>query len=333
MKTSRVAFLALALFAATNVRAASVVVLPVRAVNLEPGEAAAIGTLLAQSYARLSGQEVLGPDITPAKEGSPSAAAPVQGASETIECTAVGLMRNVVVVATGHRGAAGLEGNDSKIILQAVRRGPGGETIYAAELVALGMADIDDVTKRLAAALFEKRPAQETRTLDTVTRFEGAPTNRTFTRKVFGVRTAAIVPVATGISYQPTVALAFDGRLESRNYFLEFGAGFTAPASSRHDAESLGSLFAEIGASYFLANDTVSPYIGAGVSPRILLANESGVSLAPYLQLGLMFPRESTSRLYVDLRAAQNVLPIGRGDDSGRDVYPTELGLQAGIGW
>ena len=96
---------------------------------------------------------------------------------------------------------------------------------------------------------------------------------------------------------------------------------------------------AEIGGSYYLWNDSLSPYVGAGIMPRIAFGfGDGGVQLAPYGQLGLMFMRESSSRLYCDLRVAQLVTPFDKTrwdweDGRERKVYPTELTVAVGIGW
>jgi hypothetical protein len=78
--------------------------------------------------------------------------------------------------------------------------------------------------------------------------------------------------------------------------------------------------------------------------PRLM--SSSVTNLAPYAQGGLMFFRESSTRLYLDLRVAQNVLPVGFNENSHYDsatdsytstpslrLYPTELTLHVGVGW
>src|SRR5690606_15838981 len=103
----------------------------------------------------------------------------------------------------------------------------------------------------------------------------------------------------------------FDARLEAKSYFLEFGAGVLLPSSSAYESEeqlAYGGVVGEIGASYYLMHTDVSPYVGAGVMPRVLSA--SPANLAVYGQAGFMFFRTSSSRLYAELRVAQNVTPM-----------------------
>ena len=67
-----------------------------------------------------------------------------------------------------------------------------------------------------------------------------------------------------------------------------------------------------------------------------------GVYLGAYGQLGIMLTRFSSSRLYAELRVKQNLTPIHMNDDpydssfhkgESTSVYPTELGLQVGVGF
>jgi hypothetical protein len=134
--------------------------------------------------------------------------------------------------------------------------------------------------------------------------------------------------------------LAFNGRLEGNEYFLEFGGGFMIPAESEElDHRGYGGIFAEFGASYYLTHSEVSPYIGAGVMPRILSSQPGNI--AAYGQVGAMFFRSSSSRLYVDGRITQNLTTMyfdrnnfePSSDNASRSALPTELGLNVGVGW
>jgi hypothetical protein len=50
-----------------------------------------------------------------------------------------------------------------------------------------------------------------------------------------------------------------------------------------------------------------------------------------YAQVGLTFPRDRPTRFLVDLRIAQAILPQHL--NNGREVWPTDPSLHAGIGW
>jgi hypothetical protein len=134
-------------------------------------------------------------------------------------------------------------------------------------------------------------------------------------------------------------------RVEARSHFLEFGVGLALPANAGDgEHRAYGGVYADIGANFYLADSSTSPYLGFGVMPRLM--SRQVTNLAPYGQAGLMFFRESSTRLYLDLRVAQNVLAVGFGGGSeydpasGTDVsepserlYPTELTLHVGVGW
>lgn len=313
--------------------AAQVAVLPVEATNLAPGEADAIGVLLAQAYSSECGEEVIGPAQASEAlrlEGSPVAAAAKLGAAEYIVTSAVHLA--------------------SKLTLRSSLYRADGSPLFSQDMTARSLDDMEQVAKRLAAALYRRVPAVDTRTIHNVTATEGRVPNRTFVEKVMGLKTAFYVPVAKGQRINQAISLQFDGRLEGEHYFLEFGAGAMLPTSGMDDDEdAYGGIFAEIGGSYYLMDDSVSPYVGAGVIPRLVFGfSDGGFQLVPYGQLGVMFMRESSSRLYVDFRVAQVVTPFTKEtgtpvydtegylydyDNKHKDVYPTELTVAVGIGW
>jgi hypothetical protein len=318
--------------------AADVAVFQPTVVNLAPGQAEAVATLVAQAYARASGEEVLPPRLAPVGAGADLiTAAAALGVREYLELSIIGLMPD-----GGGRG-------DGRIIIQGTRRLASGQPVHEVEMTAASLADVQPVADRLARALWQKTSTDATRTLRTVTGREAQPENRTFSQKVMGVKTQVAVPVASDITLQPLVALGFDGRLEGRNYFLEFGAGLEVPTQARQQAHSYGGLYGELGGSLYLSEGSTSPYIGAGVVPRLFFGeSDGGAWLGVYGQLGVMFAREAKTRLYVDLRVTQNLVPYHRSTDqwlpggcggygcsvtTTQSYYPTEIGLQLGIGW
>ena len=85
-------------------------------------------------------------------------------------------------------------------------------------------------------------------------------------------------------------------------------------------------------------HSATSPYLGLGVLPRLM--SKDVTNLAAYGQGGVMFFRDASTRLYTDLRVAQNLLPVGFstcGVDYGvcgtRRLYPTEISLNIGVGF
>jgi hypothetical protein len=314
----------------TFANAAELAVLPVQGTNLEAGEIEAIGVLLANAYAAESKLDVLGPvEVAKRQEtvdaaGGTAALVSALGVKEYVEVSAVRLK--------------------TKITIRAAVREAGGEVVHAVDMTAASLDDLDQVAERMAKALFNRTTIAAAQTIHNVTKTEGKVPNRTFSQQVLGLKTAFTLPVARGLRFQPMMSLSFDGRYETDKGFLEFGIGVALPTMSSH-GKSMGGLFTEFGGNYYLGGDSTSPYVGGGVIPRIYWGiDDGGVRAAIYGQAGLMFMRESSTRMYTELRIAQNVLPFtGHSHDvhyplydppgKSHDYYPTELSLNVGIGW
>jgi hypothetical protein len=297
-------------------------VFPPQATNLEPGPAQALGQLLANEYARASGQPV----VLPAQAGaavqpgmSLAAAADALGVDEYLDTTAIGLGEGMLVTTTRHRRD--------------------GSPVYSAQMRAQSWDDLPEVSARLARALHERVPPEKTRTLSTVTQRETRSPARVAAEEVVGFKTFLDRPLGSG--FEPILGLGFDARFEQERYFLEFGFGMLISSDSTHSRDGYGGLYSEFGASYYLASANVSPYVGAGLSPRLVWSGgeSSPANLAAWGQLGVMFLRTSSTRIYVDLRLTQNLLPLQR--DMGDELpgapddmrYPTEVSLGVGLGW
>ena len=122
---------------------------------------------------------------------------------------------------------------------------------------------------------------------------------------------------------------------------MELAAGFWLPSETNRHA-SLGGFVAHLGGSYYLLHDSCSPYIGLGVSPRVFLGEYQGAGLAVNAHVGVMFMRESSTRLYAEVRADQNLIKAQSNaydytsalePRRGQDVLPTELSLAVGLGF
>jgi hypothetical protein len=132
--------------------------------------------------------------------------------------------------------------------------------------------------------------------------------------------------------------------MEGSSYFLEAGAGFMV-GSSRSDGPQVAGLIGQLGGSYYLAQSSVSPYVGLGVSPRLMSSEYQGVGFTVNGHLGIMFMREYSTRFYAELRVDQNLVSLNVNRDvppetqtaavqfREQSVLPTELSLAVGIGW
>jgi hypothetical protein len=308
---------------------AAVMVAPVEGTNLDPGEVEAISETVASAY-RVAQQEAVIPlpEVRRALEqtGGVQEAAKKLGATEYIYVTAVRL--------------------DTRIVITATRYSASGTALHSSKMTATGLDDVEPTSERLAKALAAQQATATTQTLDTVTKTEGKRPNRTWSEKVTGFKAGLIYPIGWGHEISPMMSAGFALRVEGENHFLEFGVGLVLPASADDDKRlSYGGVYGDIGANFYLAHTSTSPYLGFGVMPRLM--SREVTNLAPYGQAGLMFFRESSTRLYLDLRLAQNVLPVGFGGgydqyDSAtggytstptQKLYPTELSLHVGVGW
>lgn len=307
---------------------AQTAVFPAQVTNLSEEEGAAITAVLADAYAEASPDPVTLAGEPRDEEGHavpPTAAAQQLQAKEYVTISATRLSQN--------------------IIISAARYSQSGEELYRVRMTAASLDDVETVAARMAKALVTRTDTSETLTIDTVTEREGEKKNRTFSEKVIGVKTG-FDWVFSSSDFEPMISVGFDARLEAKHYFLEFGAGFALPASGGDGSNvDVGGVYAEFGGSYYLTHTSISPYIGAGVMPRLLGGDDmdGGANLALYVQGGAMFFRESSSRLYTDLRLAQNLTSWSRttydySTTTGTVVqessrYPTELILEVGIGW
>jgi hypothetical protein len=310
---------------AQHARAADIAFFPVETPNLSPTDTSAVGELLAQSYAAASGGAVLAPSrTTQTVMQSPSyeAAAQTLGVAEFVRVSAVGAGRHIVVTATRHR-------SDGTIVTRS-------------KLIADSAEDLVPVCDRLAKALYTGDDGELVRTHQNVTLSEARPKNRLWRELLIGFKTGLHVPFARHARFSPTVAAAFDLRIELARFFLEFGAGFAIPTriedlESEYDLEatktnrgSTGGLMGELGASYFLTRGDIGLYAGGGLQPKIMFVNDAA-GMSAYSQLGVTLPRDSSTRFSADLRFSQSVLAMHLDND--RQVFPSELSLHGGVGW
>lgn len=303
---------------------ANVMVLPVDGTNLEPVEEEAVWQLFASAYQAARRDTVLPESRTRAaleSTGNYSDAARELGAAEYIYVSAVRLKERIVLSASLFRAD--------------------GSLLHSAKMTAASLDDVEPAAERLAKALVGRTTPKTTRELETVTKAESKQPTRTWVEKVNGVKAGVTYPLGYGHEIAPMLSFGYNGRFEGASHFLELGAGFTIPAQPEDFELSYGGIYAELGANFYLANSSASPYLGGGVLPR--LAGRGITNLAAYVQGGMMFFRESSSRLYADLRVAQNLLPLGfegeydpvTSDYTNDDLklYPTEFTLSVGLGF
>jgi hypothetical protein len=213
-------------------------------------------------------------------------------------------------------------------------------------MTLLTYGDIEESTERIALSLIKKVSIEKTRSMTNITRREGMGRNGLFIQKSKGPKFLFTYPVSAKddpYDFSPLIAIGFDLRAESDKFFLEFGAGGKFPSVSSDSKKRVyGGIYTELGGSYFFINKAIAVYGGIGVVPQILVVGNSAAAVAPYLQFGISFPRDSKMHIYSDIRIAQHVIGLETGHSYSsynsnepplHTDYPTEIGLQIGIGF
>lgn len=331
------ALAAVATFWAPNAHGASAAVMPVEGVNLTPGECDAIGVLLANALARDARVAVLSPiETRPVRQESTDAAAAAarMGVAVYVELRAMRLGTSVKL-----EGA--LFGND-------------GSLLYRAQTVAPDLEAMETATAKVARALVTRQPIAPEPLAGQGLAVEALPGPEAAARsypKALGAKVALIMPHKSGRTFTPMVGAQFDGRIGTRNYFFEFGAGAAIPVddSRTRDALRITVLFAELGGSYYLTDGAAGLYVGGGAAPSIWASeayyssSKVSATLAAYGQLGATFTRDSRVRFYSEVRLSQYCLPVidplpssdGYYSSSGTSdsYYPLTVSFQMGLGW
>jgi hypothetical protein len=132
------------------------------------------------------------------------------------------------------------------------------------------------------------------------------------------------------------VGAVIDVRLERGEGFSEFGFGATFSMPKGLD----GAAWVEGGYSAYLTSGDLGMYIGGGGQLRwIYVDRVSSYAPAVYGQIGVMFDRSQSTRMYAELRVTQNILPFASKDnfdnsvDTPRAAWRTEVMAAFGFGF
>ncbi len=223
----------------------------------------------------------------------------------------------------------------ARVQVRALRYNAQGKLVHSVRTMLAGLDEAPEVLGRMAEALYALKSYEETATLDNITSEERRPPRRRNTEFLGGIRTSITIPYAPNQKLDGFGTFGFDGRLEADQYFVEFGAGGAIPVFTNDDSTTwnMGGVYADLGFSAYLMKTAIAPYGGLGMQPRIWITNGGGgVTLLPYLQAGVMFLRDHSTRFYTEFRSGYNVVPIGR-NESDDAVRPFEFAWAAGIGF
>jgi hypothetical protein len=363
------------LFVVFEGHSASIAVFPIQGVNVDKSFMDAFGALLANKYEKFSGEKTIPPTKAGRAIGPDSnltTAAQNLAADEYLEINAVGLYLsrteyketapsdNRVVIINKEEDDDDDDDqitdkdqqllDNSKTIVTVTRFDKTGKQIYKTEMTLLTYGDIEESTERIALSLIKKVSIEETRGMTNITRREGIGNNRLFVLKSKGPKFGLIYPFSVdGDNYEfsSIFSIGFDYRAESEKFFIEFGGGGRIPSGIEDSLKrNYGGGYVEVGGSYYIINKSIGVYAGLGIIPQFMILSSTSISIAPYTQFGVTFPRNSRVRLYADLRISQHVMKVKTGDDpydydySGGSSqppihkdYPTEIGFQFGVGF
>lgn len=149
---------------------------------------------------------------------------------------------------------------------------------------------------------------------------------------LFGPRVALTVPVP---GLLPELGGALELRIATHNRMTAFGLGL----QSRLDGEA-GLVSVDTAATWFLgASERWVPYAGGGMQLRQMFFRQTRfTSIAAQGVVGVMSSRSGSARLFVELRAVQNLLAFGPQDSVRGTPRPMPLeamrfepSVQAGV--
>lgn len=236
-----------------------------------------------------------------------------------------------------------------KTIVTCVRYNASGSEIYRSQMTLLTYGDIEESSERIAKSLFNKIPVSETITATTVTRKEGMGNNKLFSEKISGVKMSGVYPLDADEAEKMNamVTIGYNMKMESEKFFIEFGAGAELPGGMfERDSRSYGGNYFELGVSGYPIRNNFLLYVGGGVKPFFNWLNDLEMGLAPYAQIGFISPRRYKARFYAAFVVAQNIIPVSTEvrtevedgyyydyDYEYVESYPTEIGIQFGIGF
>lgn len=134
-------------------------------------------------------------------------------------------------------------------------------------------------------------------------------------------RIGLVFPVASKADYDPSAAVTIGYNIELDAWVLRAAAGGVIPL----DDKALKGALLEVGALYYLFDNSVTPIAAFGVSPRLVGVDVLHLGFAPFGSLGVYYGNHDVAFTF-EARATQNVAPI-------ESRYPLELGGLASVNW
>ena len=317
-----------------NISAQDIAVLVSNFTTISEEESKTFLALFAKEYNTVTNKNVY--DISKAQEIYKENDYNIVSTSETIQVSEYIVITAITV--------------NQKIILDAVLYDRQGNNILKAENSALSIDELPNACTHLATSLASKSNATKPEKAEIQDKDEEQERQEDFFQeKIIGFKTGIIQPYHKDTSFEAHITVGFNMKIESKKFFIEFGAGPLLP-SIYEELENnsdlvYGGVNLEFGTCFYLSNNpAASVYLGGGLNPRILLYPSQTV-INPYFLCGLMFLRKSSMRVFTNIRITQHILKLKYSEEIEDSqnfttshilkykTRPLELGLEVGIGW
>lgn len=276
----------------------SLVLFPLRAVNLPDADVAAAEALLRAHFAEVSSRPLLSAEATLPALGAQSTDAALSEACGRLACAE---FVTLDLVRLGE-----------EVYVTAVAHAPDGAPLHRVDVVAPGVPALNGALHRIADALTRRVPFEAATFAHgyvPVDAPEAAGRPVGVRPSVWqGFRTGAWVPAASGAG--PALTVAWDGRWERGAWFLHADTGVALPTDT---AAPTGGVFVDVGLSRYLSfADGRTLYVGAGLGPRLAAygSGTGGVGLGAYGEAGIQASLAPAVRAYAEVRGGIDTFTV-----------------------
>lgn len=312
--------------------APSFVVFPVRAVNLSPGDVAAADALLRGHVAEVATEPLLSLDLT---RGALTAGADDRALQDACARLSCGRWASVDLVQLGQ-----------DIYVTGILHDADGSILHRVDVVAPDVTALNASLHRVAEALVRRlpyaaitsshgytptgtaTPAVATPPAPGAAPDAPRPEKKRSVDSVQGFKIGTMFPLDA--RFGGALSLAYTGRWEKKERFLELSAGFALPLD---DARAyVNASYLNVGYDFiFPTSEKIAFYAGAGGGPELVFYGDyGGLGVSVYGQGGVMYRRSGGLHLYGQVRL---------GVDMFSDLFTTGLyadgisAIEVGVGF
>ena len=305
-------------------------------VGLSLEEASVAQATVSKEYAIFSGDKIVTAieDTASTEEKSLAAIAKEATADNYISVSFVKLPSKIIVDASLYDLSGEMKLNSSTTISSLDEIVSAGRTLAPALTVVKPLvpkAPLNKVVEKPEAYTSSETTAED------VTVQKSESTSASHTDMIIGAKVGMYYVFGDSVASN-LFALGFILRVDAGKILADIGISplFFPLGGTRNDSiYSYGGINFELGANYLFSHDKPNTFfLGGGLQPRILLAySDEGFGLAPYIQLGGLFMRNTSLKTFVSMKLAYNIQPIYKTYSDKIGITPIELGIEFGIGF